>query len=45
MQRAFHPFYARLAQACGHEHLVVRIPDDDVGRTDTLAIVRKFIPL
>ncbi len=45
MQRAFHPFYARLAQACGHEHLVVRIPDADVGRTDTLAIVRKFIPL
>ncbi len=45
MPRAFHPFYARLAQACGHEHIAVRMPETESGRTATLAIVRKFIPL
>jgi capsular polysaccharide biosynthesis protein len=43
MTTAFHPWYARLAQACGHRHIGVRLDESAESRAAALTAIRDFL--
>jgi hypothetical protein len=43
MIQPFHPWYARLAQVCGHHHLAVRVTEEEGSQAAAIAAIDAFL--